>query len=183
MAEEQNIEQEQEKQQPSEEQQQAEPAKKTLNKADLFGKIKLPVLVVLVAVLAVGSGLAVAKVAKGNGGKQKTTTTAAEEKKKELGKFVTLDPFTVNLAGGTNYLQTAIAFEIKSENAELAKEIEERKPQINDSVITILSAKSLEQIDTAEKREKLKDEIKKAVDSMLSYGKIERVYFSTFIMQ
>jgi flagellar FliL protein len=178
MAEEQNIEEK-----PSEEQQQPEPTEKTKDKADLLGKIKLPILVLLVAVLAVGSGLAVAKVAKGNSDKQKTTTTAGEEKKKELGKFITLDPFTVNLAGGTNYLQTAIAFEVKSENAELVKEIEERKPQINDSVITILSAKSLEQIDTAEKREKLKDEIKKAVDSMLSYGKIERVYFSTFIMQ
>ncbi|MBI4733475.1 MAG: flagellar basal body-associated FliL family protein [Rubrobacteridae bacterium] len=151
-------------------------------KPGLFGKLKLPILIVVVASLAVGSGLFVTKVAKGNSEKDKKEAVK-EEKNKEVGKFITLDPFTVNLSGGTNYLQTAVAFEVKSDNAELAKELEERKPQINDSVITILSAKTVEEIDTAQKREKLKNEIKKSVDSMLSYGKIERVYFSTFIMQ
>jgi flagellar FliL protein len=161
--------------------QKEEPVKKD-KKGGLTGKLKLPILVVIVASLAVGTALVITKAAKGNSDKEKTEVVK-EETNKELGKFITLDPFTVNLAGGTNYLQTAVAFEIKSDNAELAKEIEERKPQINDSIITILSEKSLEEIDTASKREKLKKDIKKAVDSMLSYGKIERVYFSTFIMQ
>jgi flagellar protein FliL len=151
-------------------------------KGGLIGKLKLPIIIVVVVGLAVGSGLFVTNMAKGNSDKNKKEA-AEEEKKKEVGKFVTLDPFTVNLSGGTNYLQTAVAFEIKSDNAELAKELEERKPQINESVITILSAKTIEDIDTAQKREKLKSQIKKSVDSMLSYGKIERVYFSTFIMQ
>jgi flagellar protein FliL len=161
---------------------QAEEAPPKEKKGGLIGKLKLPILILVVAGLAVGSGLFVTNKAKGDSAKSKEETHK-EEKKKEVGKFITLDPFTVNLSGGTNYLQTAVAFEIKSDNAELAKELEERKPQINDSVITILSAKTIEEIDTAQKREKLKSEIKKSVDSMLSYGKIERVYFSTFIMQ
>jgi flagellar FliL protein len=65
----------------------------------------------------------------------------------------------------------------------LENEVKERKPQINDAILTILSSKGIDDISDNTGREKLKDEIKKAVDSLLGYGKIERVYFTTFIMQ
>ncbi|MCL6471310.1 MAG: flagellar basal body-associated FliL family protein [Firmicutes bacterium] len=141
---------------------------------------RIPILIIMVSVLAVGSALVITKVAQGNAATKKEEEQA---KKKELGKFITLDPFTVNLVGGQNYLQTAIAFEIDSKNTELENELKERKPQINDKIITILSSKSMDDISDTAGREKLKIEIKKAVDSLLGYGKIERVYFTTFIMQ
>lgn len=142
--------------------------------------LRIPILIIMVVVLAIGSALVITKVAQGNAATKKEEEQA---KKKELGKFITLDPFTVNLVGGQNYLQTAIAFEIDSKNTELENELKERKPQINDKIITILSSKSMDDISDTAGREKLKTEIKKAVDSLLGYGKIERVYFTTFIMQ
>jgi len=152
----------------------------------LFSKLgffKIPLLLVLVCVLAVTTALVITKVSKGNAATNQEQAKAKEEKKKEVGKFITLDPFTVNLMGGQNYLQTAIAFEIDGSNTELEKEVEDRKPQINDVIISILSSKTIDSISDNEGRERLKTEIKKAVDSLLSYGKIERVYFTTFIMQ
>ncbi len=150
----------------------------------LFSKIgflKIPIIFLLVAILAVGTALIVTKVAQGSAVTKKENAKA--EKKNQLGKFITLDPFTVNLAGGQNYLQAAIAFEIDGKNTELETELKDRKPQINDTIITILSSKSIDDISSNQGREKLKAEIKKAVDSLLGYGKIERVYFTTFIMQ
>lgn len=147
-----------------------------------LGVLKIPVLLLLVSVLAVGTAFAVSKVTSSDA-RTKHANVSKEDKKNAIGKFITLEAFTVNLAGGQNYLQTVVALEIDGKNLELENEIKERKPQINDAIITILSAKMIDEISDNDGREKLKVEIKKAVDSLLSYGKIKRVYFTTFIMQ
>ena len=171
---------------PEEQQQKPEPPKKKRIKLSglitKLGPLKIPALVILVAVLSIGTALVITKVAQGNTA-TKQESRVKEAKKQKVGKFITLDPFTVNLAGGQNYLQAAIAFEIDSENAELETELKDRKPQINDVIISILSSKSSGAIADGPGREKLKVEIKKSVDFLLAYGKIERVYFTTFIMQ
>ncbi|HEY3375615.1 MAG TPA: flagellar basal body-associated FliL family protein [Candidatus Aquicultor sp.] len=145
-----------------------------------FFKFKIPLLIVLVVILAISTALVITKVTQSSAATKQEETKAAEKK---AGTFITLDSFTVNLTGGANYLQIAIAFEIEAGKKELETEITDRKPQINDTIITIIGSKSIEDISGQQGREKLKVEIKKAVDSLLSYGKIERVYFTTFIMQ
>lgn len=130
---------------PEEQQQKPEPPKKKRIKLSglitKLGPLKIPALVILVAVLSIGTALVITKVAQGNTA-TKQESRVKEAKKQKVGKFITLDPFTVNLAGGQNYLQAAIAFEIDSENAELETELKDRKPQINDVIISILSSKS-----------------------------------------
>lgn len=167
----------------SQEQEEVQKAKKEKGPGLLskIGFLRIPILFIVVAILAAGTALVITKVAQGSAVTKKEDAKA--DKNGQLGKFITLDPFTVNLAGGQNYLQTAIAFEIDSKNTELETELKDRKPQISDAIITILSSKSMGDISSNQGREKLKAEIKKAVDSLLSYGKIERVYFTTFIMQ
>ncbi|MBS3908362.1 MAG: flagellar basal body-associated FliL family protein [Actinobacteria bacterium] len=147
-----------------------------------LGGLKIPIIILAVILLAVGTALVITKAV---GGESKEKEASEKKTKKEvvIGKFITLDAFTVNLAGGQNYLQTVIALELDGKNVELEKEVKERKPQINDAVLTILSEKSIDAIADNQGREKLKEEIKKSVDSLLGYGKIERVYFTTFIMQ
>lgn len=160
-------------------------AKSRFNLGSLFSKLgalKIPILVVLVSVLAISTALIITKVTHSNAA-TKSEKKVEKDKKRELGKFIPLDTFTVNLKGGQNYLQTGITFEIEGENPDLEKELKERKPQISDIVITMLSSKSIDEISSTVEREKLKAEIKKAVDSQLGYGKIEHVYFTTFIMQ
>lgn len=161
---------------------QAEKPKKKVAMPAVPGKLKIPLLLAMVVILAVSTALVITKVSSSDAATKKEHSKDA--KKEKAGKFIQLDPFTVNLAGGTNYLQTAVAFEIKAEGSEeLETELKDRKPQINDVIITILSSKAIDDISDTAGREKLKLEIKKAVDSLLSYGKIERVYFTTFIMQ
>ncbi|MDI6716444.1 MAG: flagellar basal body-associated FliL family protein [Actinomycetota bacterium] len=162
--------------------QEESPKKKSKGLISRLGVFKIPILFMLVSVLAVTTALVITRVTQTDAA-TKSESHTKETKKKELGKFVPLDSFTVNLAGGQNYLQTTIVFEIDSRNAELENELKERKPQISDVVIAKLTSKSIEDISDNAGRERLKAEIKKAVDSLLGYGKIERVYFTTFIMQ
>lgn len=160
-------------------------AKSRFSLGSLFsnlGALKIPVLVVLVSVLAISTALVITKVTHSNAATKDKKETE-KSKKHELGKFIPLDTFTVNLKGGQNYLQAGITFEIDGKSTDLEQELKERKPQISDIVITMLSSKSIDEIASTGEREKLKAEIKKAVDSRLGYGKIEHVYFTTFIMQ
>lgn len=158
---------------------QQETKKRKLGLPFKLGAFRIPILVVLVTVLAISTALVITKVSRSDAAAKQEH---AKEAKKEAGKFIQLDAFTVNLASGGNYLQAAVAFEIE-ENEELEKELEDRKPQVNDTIITILSSKTIDDVSTVDGRQNLKAEIKKAVDSLLSYGKIERVYFTSFIMQ
>jgi len=160
----------------------AESSGRKLGFISKLGVMKIPILLIMVSILAVGTAFTITKITASDAG-TKQAEGVKGGKKVKVGKFITLEAFTVNLSGGQNYLQTVVAFEIDGSNIELENELKDRTPQINDSIIAILSAKTIDDISDNPGRDKLKEEIKKAVDSLLGYGKIERVYFTTFIMQ
>jgi hypothetical protein len=53
---------------------------------------------------------------------------------------------------------------------------------LRDAVITILSGKPVDKLDSPEDREFIKDEIRFAVNKMLHRGEVLQVYFSEFII-
>ena len=101
----------------------------------------------------------------------------------EIGPIYPLDPFTVNLksSGATRYLKCTINLEIDS--PETQPELDKLKPAIRDIIIRILSSKTVPEISTAKGKEKLKEEIKKNINSILSTGEIRNVYFTAFVIQ
>jgi flagellar FliL protein len=109
---------------------------------------------------------------------KKDTTKALE-----IGPIYPLDPFTVNLksSGATRYLKCTINLEIDS--PETQPELDKLKPAIRDIIIRILSSKTVPEISTAKGKEKLKEEIKKNINSILSTGEIRNVYFTAFVIQ
>jgi len=101
----------------------------------------------------------------------------------EVGPIYPLDPFVVNLvsSNANRYLKCKINLELDA--PELQQEADKKLPAIRDMIIQILSSKSVEEIQTAKGKEKLKEEIKRKINSILTTGEIKHVYFTEFVIQ
>ena len=106
-----------------------------------------------------------------------------QEEKQEMGPIYSLETFIVNLIGGRgkNYLKAKVELELDSEKTEI--EINKRLPQIRDSILTMLSSKSNEEINTLEGKLQLRAEIISTLNQYLKTGKVKNVYFTDFIVQ
>jgi flagellar FliL protein len=109
---------------------------------------------------------------------------ASEQKPVEVVKkenLLTLDSFTVNLAQGEGpkrYVRTDIVLKM-SDDAK-APEFEARKPQIRDTIISILNTKRPDDLLKKEGKSFLKDEIKASINSFLVDGRVEDIYYISF---
>ncbi len=108
---------------------------------------------------------------------------AADQAKEDefIGKVVPMETFLVNLAGSKGGKLAKITMDLEVSNADVMGEIDRRKPQIRDIVIILLSSKSLEQVSSREGKDFLRDEIRDRVNSFLTKGKINKVYFTEFL--
>jgi flagellar FliL protein len=117
--------------------------------------------------------------------------TKIEDKKEEVDKrhsgeepvlFVMKD-IVVNPAGtnGLRFLLTTIAIEADSKEA--VASLQKREVQVSDIVITILSSKTLADLDDSSYREALRKQILKELNKILAVGKLTNVYFSKFVIQ
>ncbi|KKO18284.1 MAG: hypothetical protein DCC43_00100 [Candidatus Brocadia sp.] len=120
---------------------------------------------------------------------------SASKKKEEKGKgqqdsieeestMVPFEPVIVNLSGsgGRRYLKTVVNLEAK--DGETKHKIEAKMVQIKDRLISILSSKTLEDIEGLEGQESLRREIKDAADMVVkAEDGILQVYFSEFVIQ
>jgi len=101
----------------------------------------------------------------------------------QIGPLYSFDSFIVNLAdpGGTRYLKVSIQAELDSDK--LTEEIEKRKPQIRDIILTVLSSKTYAEISTAQGKLALKQEIMRRINLTLTSGTIRSIYFTEFVSQ
>ena len=99
----------------------------------------------------------------------------------EVGKVIPLETFIVNLANSKGRKVLKVNMELEVAGTEIVQEIDNRKAQIRDFIIIILSVKTYEQISTKEGKDDLRAEIKDKVNSFLSKGKITNVYFTELI--
>ncbi|MBM2777900.1 flagellar basal body-associated protein FliL [Helicobacter pylori] len=101
-----------------------------------------------------------------------------------LGPLYAIDaPFAVNLVSqnGRRYLKASISLELSNEK--LLNEVKVKDTAIKDTIIEILSSKSVEEVVTNKGKNKLKDEIKSHLNSFLIDGFIKNVFFTDFIIQ
>lgn len=99
----------------------------------------------------------------------------------EIGQVIALETFIVNLAGSKGRKVLKVNMELEVKGQEVIQEIENRKAQIRDFIIIILSSKSYEEIASKEGKNALRGEIKDNINSFLSKGKITNVYFTELI--
>lgn len=108
-------------------------------------------------------------------GEQKTTEVVKKE------NLLPLDSFTVNLAQGEGprrYVRLDAVLKM-SDDAK-APEFEARKPQIRDTIISILNTKRADDLLKKEGKSFLKEEIKASINSFLVDGRVEDIYYISF---
>jgi flagellar FliL protein len=151
-------------------------------------KLKL-IIIILILLLILGGGGAAGYFffikgsddAVAEGGKADKTKKVA--KTSEIGPLYSFDAFIVNLAdpGGNRYLKVSMQVELSDEK--LAEELEKRKPQVRDIILTVLSSKTYAEISTAQGKLALKQEIIRRVNLILTTGNIVNLYFMEFVAQ
>ncbi len=164
------------------EEQKAAPKK---SKAKLI--IIIFVVVLILALLGIG-GFIIYKQVSADGGEKsedkKTTEEVADEiEATMIGVVAPLDPFIVNLSdtAGKRYLKITIQLELSNEL--LSQELHNKMPQIKDSVITVLSSKTSDDVLTIEGKFKLKEQILRRINKLLKTGVVKNVYFVEFVIQ
>jgi len=146
------------------------------------------IIVLLLLLLIIGGVVAYFLLSSNNEDQNQPQQPKIEKKHKvsdmaEIGPIYPLDPFIVNLVStnANRYLKCKIDLELDS--PELQQEVDKKLPAIRDLIIQILSSKSVEEIQTAKGKEKLKEEIKRKINSILTTGEIKHVYFTEFVIQ
>jgi flagellar FliL protein len=98
--------------------------------------------------------------------------------------FMTLETFTVNLAGAEHFLQLGVVLQLDSEKT--ADEVKAYLPKIRNDILLLLSSKTAADLDAPGGKEKLADEIltvtRKPLDEE-TRAKIQGVLFSSLVVQ
>ncbi|AEA33838.1 flagellar basal body-associated FliL family protein [Hippea maritima] len=173
------------------------------------GKGKLLIIIIAVVILAV-AGVAV-KMFLFNGTKKQTTPNqhksevtheqAQEEEPVEPAEStvvsqshltpVVIGPIIVNLAdvGGDRYLKIKLVL-LEAKRAAKKEEKEGEKTGISledavvkDTIISVLSAKTSDDLLSASGKEELKNELISAINQALHMNLVKRIYFLSFIIQ
>lgn len=154
------------------------------------GKMKLiliPVVLILLGGVVVGGAkmgfLPIPGLASKKGTSQKEKQAKAKESEPSVGVIYSMKPFIVNLAdeSGGRYLKVKFELELTSED--LVSEIEKRMAQLTDSVIMLLSSRSYKDLASYEGKDRMRNEIMLRLNSFLTTGSIEKIYFTEFVMQ
>ena len=105
----------------------------------------------------------------------------AKEAPKADGLMYPIDPFTANLAQGDGpkrYIRISLVLKFTKETKK--EEVDARKPQISDAIISMLNAKKPEELLKREGKEYLKEEIKTAINNFLIDGHLEDIFYVGF---
>jgi flagellar protein FliL len=109
-----------------------------------------------------------------------------------------IEDVVVNPAGtgGSRYLSVSIGVEMDAPKAEAGggkKEgegeakpkspLDEKRPQLRDALIGILSAKTIDQLTTVEQKDLIRSEITSSFEKILAPAKVHNIFFIDFVLQ
>lgn len=94
-----------------------------------------------------------------------------------------LDPFIVNIYDGQELRYLKVKVELEMVGPAIKTEIDGRIAPIRESILILLSAKTLQDIQDVQGKNALKDEILAAINKSIPPGKIAKVYFTDFVVQ
>jgi flagellar protein FliL len=114
----------------------------------------------------------------------RNTPKEKESRNARVKAILPLDPFLVNLAGAENSCFVKATFQLGLEE-ECKEEFKNSVESafIRDSIISLLSSKSAEQIMTSQGKDKLREEIRSRVNGVSPKLKVIEVYIVDFVVQ
>lgn len=107
-----------------------------------------------------------------------------EEGGKEKGGtgFISLDPIIVNLASDKGRRLLKVTIQLEPAGPTTGEEVTNHMAQLQDTLITILSSKTWEELLTVEGKLTLKEQILTRINNVLNNG-VKNVFFVEFIIQ
>jgi len=164
------------------------PIKNFLSTALHFFSTKMLIIIgIVILFLSGGGGFAYLKFSAPNtpsNNQTKTQQPATINNETNLpGPIYNLETFIVNLLddSGRRYLKTNIKLELSQKSVE--DEIIQKMPSIQDDIIALLSNKAYEDIADISGKLRLRTQIIKRLNNILTVGKIQKVYFTDFVIQ
>jgi flagellar protein FliL len=140
---------------------------------------------VLVAVVFGGAGMGAASLLK----KPAAPAHGEEPEKKDGEKsaekaIVTLEDFIVNLADTSEqrYLKSTVALEMTGAPVG-EEEMKKISPELRDAVLTVMSRRTMRDLQAPNGKQSLKDDIKKEINRVMGEKRVVAVYFTAFAMQ
>lgn len=112
-----------------------------------------------------------------------TAKNSPDSGKLDIGPIFSMDTFIVNLVDphGKRYLKLKLVLELSNEP--LRMEVEKRMPQFKDTILTLLSSKTYDDVSTLEGKLQLRAELTSMLNQYLKTGAIKSIYFTEFIVQ
>lgn len=149
------------------------------------GKSKMMIFVILaVVVLLIAVGIA-AYLLGSKSAKSASVAAKIEETEKVdgVGPMVDVTDFIINILdkNETRYLKAAITLEL--DNQETVLEVNERMPQIRDSVLLLVGNKTFAELSDLQGKLQLRAEIIVRLNKLLRKGKVKGIYFTEFVVQ
>lgn len=98
----------------------------------------------------------------------------------KMGPLYPIENILVNIASdqGPKFLQVQMELELSDPAAE--EELKKKKPIVRDAVIVLLSSRSYRELREAEGMAKLRTDLMRSINAILSSGKVKEIYFTQF---
>lgn len=94
-----------------------------------------------------------------------------------------LDPFIVNIYDGQELRYLKVKIELEMASPAIKPELDGRIAAIRDAILVVLTTKTLQEIQDAQGKNQLREEILAAISKIVAQGKVTRVYFTDFVVQ
>ncbi len=94
-----------------------------------------------------------------------------------------LDPFIVNIYDGQEMRYLRIKVEMGVAGEEAKNQMKTQEAQIRDAILTLLSSKTWQDLQTPQGKDQLKQQIMTAVSKIAAQGSLKHIYFTDFVVQ
>lgn len=149
---------------------------------------KMLIIIIAAVVILLGGGGAAFFLLKGEDPESTTdskpdTAATAPIAKGAIGPMVEIEPFIINILDdeGTRYLKAAITLE--TDNEPVVEEIAQRMPQIRDAILLLVGNKTFGEVADLQGKLQLRSELRERLNKILTGGRVQKIYFTEFVVQ
>jgi flagellar FliL protein len=144
-------------------------------------KSKMTLFLIIVVVVAVVAAATFGILFLAGGSKAEPAKT----EKAETAATVTyaLDPFIVNIYDGQELRYLRIRIEMEVAGEEVKNQMKAQDAPIRDGILTLLTSKTWQDLQSPQGKEQLKQQIMAAVSKIAAQGSVKQVYFTDFVVQ
>lgn len=94
-----------------------------------------------------------------------------------------LEPFIVNIYDGQDLRYLKVKIELQMANPGVKAELDGQLAAIRDSILVVLTTKTLQEVQDVQGKNQLREEILSSIGKIVAQGKVSKVYFTDFVVQ